>query len=222
TGRDRQEVLRRIEIEEPRPPRRLNPALPVDLETAVLKAMAKEPEARYATAQEFADDLRRFLEDRPIRARKPSLAQRTVRWAGRHKSRVASAAAILVVAVVALAVSTVLVSLERREAVRQRDAARRAVDEMYTEVAERWLEQEPEMEEVQREFLLKALRFYQEFAGERGTDPAVRLATGMAYRRVGDIERKLGEQAKAEAAYGPAVHLFRRLADDFPARPEYQ
>jgi tetratricopeptide (TPR) repeat protein len=214
--------LRQIESEEPRPPRRLNPAIPVDLETIVLKAMAKEPQARYATAQELADDLRRFLEDRPIRARKPGLAQRTLRWARRHQPLVVSAAAILVMAVVALAVSTVVVTLERREAVRQRDMARRAVDEMYTEVAEQWLEQEPEMEEVQRDFLRKALRFYQEFAGERGADPAVRLATGTAYRRVGDIECKLGEQAKAEAAYGQAVALFRRLADDFPTRPEYR
>jgi tetratricopeptide (TPR) repeat protein len=221
-GRDRQQVLRRIEREEPCPPRRLSPAIPADLETIVLKAMAKEPQARYATAQELADDLRRFLEDKPVRARKPGLAQRALRWARRHRPLVGAAAATLVLAVAALAVSTALVALERREAVRQRDIARRAVDEMYAEVAEQWLDQEPEMEEVQREFLLKALRFYQEFARERGTDPAVRLAAGTAYRRVGDIQGKLGEYAKAEEAYGQAIARFRRLADDFPARPEYR
>jgi serine/threonine protein kinase/Flp pilus assembly protein TadD len=221
-GRDRQEVLRRIEREEPQSPRRRSPAIPVDLETIVLKALAKEPQARYATARELADDLRRFLEDRPIRARKPGLGQRTVRWARRHKPVVVSATAVLVLAVLALAVSTVVVALERREAIRQRDTARRAVDAMYTKVAEQWLEQEPEMEEVQREFLREALRFYQEFARERGTDPAVRLATGTAYRRVGDIEHKLGEQARAEEAYGQAIALFRRLAHDYPTQPEYQ
>jgi tetratricopeptide (TPR) repeat protein len=221
-GRSREAVLRQLAFEEPPPPRRLNGAVPAELETVILKAMSKLPEERYATAQELADDLRRFLEDKPVRARKPGLAQRALRWARRHRPLVGAAAATLVVAVVALAVSTVFVALERGEAVRQRDTARRAVDEMYTEVAEQWLEQEPEMEEVQREFLLKALRFYQEFARERGTDPAVRLATGTAYRRVGDIERKLGEEAKAEEAYGQAVARFRRLADDFPARPEYR
>ena len=65
-GRDRQEILRQIAFEEPRPPRKLNPAVPRELETIVLKAMAKEPASRYATAQELADDLRRFLEHRPI------------------------------------------------------------------------------------------------------------------------------------------------------------
>ena len=59
-------------FDEPVPPRRIDPSLPRDLETIVLKAMAKEPADRYATAQELADDLRRFLEDKPIRARRPT------------------------------------------------------------------------------------------------------------------------------------------------------
>ncbi len=66
-GRDRQEILRRIAFEEPRPPRRLNTAIPVNLETIVLKAMAKDPAGRYAVAQDLADDLDRFLRREPIR-----------------------------------------------------------------------------------------------------------------------------------------------------------
>ena len=54
----------------------LNEAIPAELETIVLKAMAKNPAERYATAQELADDLRRFLEDEPIRAKRPTLLQR--------------------------------------------------------------------------------------------------------------------------------------------------
>src|SRR5439155_15866542 len=65
-GRDRQELLRQIAFDEPPPPRRVNTAVPADLETIVLRAMAKLPEERFASAQELADDLRRFLEDRPV------------------------------------------------------------------------------------------------------------------------------------------------------------
>ena len=65
-GDDRQAVLRQIADEEPPLPRQLNKAIPKDLETIVLKAMAKEPQQRYATAQEMADDLQRFLADEPI------------------------------------------------------------------------------------------------------------------------------------------------------------
>ena len=74
-GQDRQEVLRKIAQDEPTPPRRLNPSIPRELETILLKAMNKEPESRYATAQELADDLRRFLEDKPIKAKRPSLVE---------------------------------------------------------------------------------------------------------------------------------------------------
>jgi serine/threonine protein kinase len=82
-GRSREEVLRQIAFEEPRPPGRVNPAIPAELETIVLKAMAKNAEERYATAQELADDLRRFQEDKPIKAKRPALAMRFRKWARR-------------------------------------------------------------------------------------------------------------------------------------------
>jgi WD40 repeat protein/serine/threonine protein kinase len=108
-GSDRQEVLRQIAEDEPSPPRRLNPAIPAELETIVLKAMSKSADERYASAQELADDLRRHLEDKPIRARRPTLRQRARKWARRHRAVVRSAAVILALAVLALASSTALV-----------------------------------------------------------------------------------------------------------------
>ena len=72
TGSDRQELLRQIAEDEPRPLRRQDRSIPIDLETIVLKAMAKRVEDRYLTAQELADDLRRFLDQKPIRARRPA------------------------------------------------------------------------------------------------------------------------------------------------------
>jgi WD40 repeat protein/serine/threonine protein kinase len=117
-GRSREEVLRQIAFEEPRPPRRLNPAVPAELETIVLKAMAKNPEERYATAQELADDLKRFLEDKPIRARRPTLLQRGRKWARRHQPVVwsagVSAALLLLLALAALAVSNVRIGREKQ------------------------------------------------------------------------------------------------------------
>jgi serine/threonine protein kinase/Flp pilus assembly protein TadD len=221
-GHDRQELLQQIALGEPRPPRRLNQAIPVELETIVLKAMAKNPVERYASAQELADDLKRYLEDKPIRARRPTLLERATKWSRRHRSVVVAAVVLLVMAVIGLAVSTGLIWREQKRAEARSRQARRAVDEMYTEVAQEWLDQEPHMEWVQRRFLLKALQFYEEFAAEEGSDPAVRLAQATAYRRVGDIQQKLGEQAKAEEAYGRALALSRRLADDFPAEPQYR
>ena len=62
-------LLVQVIQDEPRPPRRLNDQIPRDLETICLKAMAKEPARRYATARELADDLRRFLKGEPVQAR---------------------------------------------------------------------------------------------------------------------------------------------------------
>jgi serine/threonine protein kinase/Flp pilus assembly protein TadD len=118
-GCDWLEVQEQILREEPRPPRQLNMSIPVDLETIVLKALAKEPEARYATAQEMANDLRRFLEDRPVQARRPTLRQRARKWARRHQAVVMTAgiaAAVLVLlAVAGLAVNNVLIRRGQEE-----------------------------------------------------------------------------------------------------------
>jgi serine/threonine protein kinase/Flp pilus assembly protein TadD len=102
-GHDRHELLRQIAIEEPRPVRKVNKAVPADLETIVLKAMAKKPEERYATAQEMASDLRRFLRDEPILARPLTLLKRTRRWARRHRPVMLSAAVASLAALTVLA-----------------------------------------------------------------------------------------------------------------------
>ncbi len=122
--------LRQIAFEGPRPPRRLDRSVPRELETIVLKAMARAPEERYATAAELAGDLERFLEDEPIRARRPTLLQRARKWARRHRPVVWSAAAALVVALAVLAGSAGWVA--RDQAARQArisDQARSALRE---------------------------------------------------------------------------------------------
>ena len=84
-GQDRRELLRQIAFEEPAKPRRLNRSIPVDLETILLKAMEKNPHDRYTTAGDMAEDLHRFVDDLPIRARRPTLVNRSFRWYRRNK-----------------------------------------------------------------------------------------------------------------------------------------
>jgi serine/threonine protein kinase/Flp pilus assembly protein TadD len=119
-GSDRQELLRQIAFEEPSRPRRINKAIPAELETIVLKAMEKSPTERYATAKELADDLRHWLEDRPIRARRPSLGQRARKWARRHRAAVVAGVVCLLVTLVAGGGSVGWVLSDR--AARQREA----------------------------------------------------------------------------------------------------
>ncbi len=119
SGTDRQELLRQVAFEEPKPPRRWNRSIPSELETIVLKAIAKNPAERYASAQEVADDLHRFLEDRPIKAKRTSLLQHVVKWSRRHKPIVYSAAAslfaVLAITIGALAISNLHIKEEQRQ-----------------------------------------------------------------------------------------------------------
>ena len=113
-GDKRETLVRRLLEDDPPRPRIVSRAIPKDLETIVLKATAKEPQQRYATAQEMADDLKRFLSDEPIHARRPSLAERAAKWMRRHRAAVWSMATVA--AIVAL-VCAVLVWNGYRQAV---------------------------------------------------------------------------------------------------------
>jgi serine/threonine protein kinase len=224
-GRDRQELLKQIAFEDPVPPRRLNRAIPADLETIVLKAMAKEPAARYATAQEMAEDCRRFLHDEPVRARRPSVAQRVAKWSRRHRAVLAATA---LMAVVGLAASTVLrwrgqvqAEHERARKEMQTELARQALDTMWQQ-AQAWLDSEPWIGLGQRQFLGRALKFYEQLAAELGSDPARRRQTAEAYHRVADIRRRLGDGSGAERAIEEALSLSRTLAGEFPREPLYR
>jgi serine/threonine protein kinase/Tfp pilus assembly protein PilF len=122
-GRDRAEILRRIADGEPPPLRKVNPASPADLETIVLKATAKDPTSRYATAQELAEDLRSLLADRPIRARRPGLLDRAAKWSRRHRSVVLTAALLLVLGTLGTSLGLVWALRAERKATREKDRA---------------------------------------------------------------------------------------------------
>jgi WD40 repeat protein/Tfp pilus assembly protein PilF len=108
-------------FDEPARPRKLDPHIPRDLETIVLKAIAKEPAKRYRAAEALAEDLRCFLADRPISARRSSLAERTWRLCRRNPT-VSILSSSVVVLLVALMIGSWVASLLRE----QRDRARTA------------------------------------------------------------------------------------------------
>ncbi|HVS40068.1 MAG TPA: tetratricopeptide repeat protein [Gemmataceae bacterium] len=92
------DVLTQVVSAEPAPPRQLQPKTPRDLETICLKCLRKEPARRYGSAEALAEDLRRFLTNRPIEARRVGMVERTVKWVRRNAVASALGAAAIVAA----------------------------------------------------------------------------------------------------------------------------
>ncbi len=126
--RNPQRLVRQMLQGEPPRPSKLNPDVPPDLETIVLKAMASDPARRYVTAGELAEDLQRYLADRPIHARRITSRERLWRWARRNPA-VASLSSL--VGLLLLAVVTTLSVSHARLRDKHREAGvhlQRAVD----------------------------------------------------------------------------------------------
>ena len=235
---DRQTLIRQIINEEPVAPRKINPAVPVDLETIVLGAMARSRDDRYESAQALADDLGRFLDGKPTLARRPSLADRLGKWARRHRSLVTLAAAALVLlsiisasGMVMLAreqtrTSAALVESEHNAQIAQQNferaeryfrQARSAVDQFGVQLSNR-LQEIPGAESVRRDLLLDTLRYYHQFASDAANDPTLRQETALAHFKSAVIAARLGAVGDAIKEYESSQQVFQELVRAEPTR----
>lgn len=238
---DRTHLLRRVAQGEPAPPRKFRPDIPRDLETIVLKAIARNPNHRYPTAAELAADMRRFLDNRPIRARRVSPVERLWRWSRRNPA-VASLSAMLLLVVLAAfaAISWKWQDAEREKQRAQLENSRAeanlslaldSMDQFLDRFASTWMAHpsEPQSEDGENEvefrmvvsdstavILQDALKFYDQFAEQNADNPRLRRDTAKAHRRVGDIHERLGQYDKAESAYRRALELLEAQAESFP------
>jgi serine/threonine-protein kinase len=96
------DTLMKVQLDDPDPPRKIDPSIPLDLESIVLKALEKEPKRRYQSAQDLADDLDRFLDGKPVAARPVGLGRRVGKWIARHRTLAASLLVLLVSAGLAI------------------------------------------------------------------------------------------------------------------------
>jgi serine/threonine protein kinase len=205
-GPDRHSLLCQIMTDEPAPPRSIDRSIPVELETIVLKALAKAPEERYATAADLAADLRRFLNEEPILARRPSVYERFRKWLRRHPSVAVATVLVLVVIAAGCAASTALVAREsartqvaydqererRREAEERFQLAQDAADDLI-KVANEELADKPFMESLRKRLLEVALAYYEKLIEQRRDDPDAQkeLEDSLARKRVKELVDEL-------------------------------
>jgi tetratricopeptide (TPR) repeat protein len=236
----RSSLIAKIAHGEPPRPRKFNPAIPRDLETIVLKAMAREPRDRYPTAGDLARDLACFLEDRPIQARRASAAERLWRWARRNRA----VASLLVCTLVLLVIVAVVTSvgylrtsqanaqekIQRKKAEETSALAVGALDKIFRQFAPdraapasaslRVSDTEdpiavpvqPVLSKEAATLLEHLLKFYDQLAKQAGDDPRMLRKVAQANGRVGDIRQSLGQYAESKEAYLHAIDLYAPLA----------
>jgi eukaryotic-like serine/threonine-protein kinase len=237
-GDARHEILHNIEAIDPPSPRSINPSVPFDLETITLRALAKSRDERYPTAQEFADDLRRFLAGEPTRARRPTATDRAVKWALRHRKSVAVAAAFLVTLTIVSATAAVMIAqgesrtrkaLELAEqSLKQSDQdfklARIVVDRFSQGVAND-LANLPGAWPLRRELLQDSLEYYKTFAARAKDDPKLAVEMAAAKHKAAVIAETLGNRQEAIELCRQAIEAFQSLAakrpDDVALRTQW-
>jgi WD40 repeat protein/serine/threonine protein kinase len=145
---DRGKLMQQVMHHQPPPPRTINPEVPRDLETIVQKCIAREPQKRYQTATEVADDLRRFVDDKPIRARRVGEIEKLWLWCRRNPAMAGLMAALVLVFLAGFAG----VAWKWREAVAEREAKeaqRQAAEQARDHAAEEEARAKRERERAQ-------------------------------------------------------------------------
>lgn len=224
------ETIRQVIESEPVSPRLVNPSVPKDLETICLKCLQKEPAKRYATSQELAEELGRFINGEPIKARPIGRVARLWRLCRRYPytaSAVAAFVLVLIVASIGLTIANIRVNwaLAKSEASERKSdqsfrAAMKAVNDLFTIASEETLFNQPGMQPVRDELLEKALSFYQGFLEERGDDPTVVDELAATYTRIGHIKQTLGLRHEALPAYQTALAMQEERVEAAPHDPQ--
>jgi tetratricopeptide (TPR) repeat protein len=226
------ETLLQVKTLEPVPLRRLQPKVPRDLETICLKCLQKPPERRYASAEELAEDLRRFQAGEPIQARPVGAAERLWRWC-RRRPAVAGLAAALLLAVVS-GFAGVVWQLGRAETHARREQEQRLRAETNLEAAlqavDAYLDRASEdprlgshdLEDLRKGLLQSALPFYQEFVRQRPDDLRLQAVWARAQMRLAYLTAEVDSRARAVDLYQPAREVFAKLAAEHPDVPEYR
>jgi eukaryotic-like serine/threonine-protein kinase len=225
------DVLRAVERGDFPRPKAVDGAAPSPLDAVCLKAMARNPEDRYATPRALAEDVERWIADGPVSAYRDPWSTRVARWSRRHKPAVAAMAAVLVATVAGLSIGTVVlrqanVQIERQRRLAQANfrQARAAVDDYLTKVSEDRLlkSNAPGMQALRKELLESARQYYQAFVDAHRGDPALKADLAAAQTRVATIAHQVGSRPEALSSFQAARDLWASLARNDPANAHYQ
>jgi serine/threonine-protein kinase len=228
-GTDKFAVLAAVQRGAFPPPRQVKRDVPAALAAVCQKALALEPEDRYATAQALAADVERWLADQPLAAYREPWSTRLRRWGRRHPAVVSTAAGGVLLTLGFVTVLALLIAGQKRalaEANAREHAAaahaQQTIEDMTSPAALQFLMRQKELPPEQRRFLEQAIAYYRQYAATAVPAAAERVRQARAYDRMGLLQKILGLYSEAEEAYGAAVRDWERLAAAQPQLPDYR
>ena len=211
------QAIEMICVKDPAPPSTISPEVPEDLDAIVMKALRKEPESRYASVREFAEDIERYLGFRPVLARQGTFRYVARKFVRRHRAGVAAAAAAWMV----LAVSAALVIRESQVARFERDRAQRRFDEVRHLAHSVIFDLQgkiaalPGSTPVRKELIASVIGYVDGLAKEAAGDPGLQQELAEAYMQIGQIQgggnENLGDRQGALASFQRAEQIAREL-----------
>jgi eukaryotic-like serine/threonine-protein kinase len=200
-----------------------------DLDNIVLKALRKEPQRRYASVQEFSEDIRRHLEGRPVTASPDTFGYRAGKFIKRNKAAALAAAVVVVTLLMATVITTWQASVARRERAKAeqrfndvRKLANSVVFELHDSI--QYL---PGSTPARELLVSRALEYLDKLAKEAGQERSLQLELAAAYDKIGDIqgglyEAHLGKRQQADESYRKALAIREGLVAAEPHNVDFR
>lgn len=223
-GSSHAEVMRRITEAKTTPPRQINPEIPRDLETIILKAISPEATKRFVSCQMLAEDLQRFADGRPIQSRPTTRIERLWRWANRNPALAVSTALSATLLMMVAAVAVLGYQAERQQRQRAESTSEYALQALDT-VFDRYGRSQRSSEFVgdgaptavltkdAATMLEELLPIFDALAAMDDQSSGVQLRAVTARRRVGRIQQQLGNFDEAINAYHQTIGSYHQLPD---------
>jgi serine/threonine protein kinase/Flp pilus assembly protein TadD len=213
-------------------PAKLTRLVKGELDWIVMKALEKDRNRRYETANGFAMDVQRYLADEPVLACPPSAGYRLRKVLRRNRGTVLAASLVLGVLVAGVVSTTWQAVRAERRAEGERQAKERAEAnfKLANEAVEKYLgtvTEDPDLKRadfhrLRKKLLESAIPFFQKIAEQKSDDPKVEARRGHAHGRLGQVRQELGEYEAAVLGFEESQAIFARLHVEFPNELSYR
>ena len=195
---------------------KLRKRLSGDLDNIVLMALRKEPQRRYPSVEQLAEDIRRHLENLPVVARRDTIRYRTLKFVTRHKTGVLAAGLVTLTLLAGLAVTIREARLAQQRFNDVRSLANSLIFDIHDSIQDL-----PGATPARKLIVEKALQYLDRLATASGSDPSLQRELAAAYKRIGDVQgypysANLGDTAGARKSYEKALAIRQSLYSSNP------